>query len=195
MPTCLRRWMYLDHEGIESLHGQITGALTVEQTKMLSSSMSRNGTGTIGFRAFGTGAAIEGGVSAQQQFQIFERSAPHDEKLLLDVESCLAGNGELEQVTRVRHLAEIFAKGQGAFVTGILRFRWASCFVSDPVDEATRKKMIEFEVDREANDDAGMLAVPVRMSGNLQKCVGRKNLHDGSVSPTSHFGVFSSRAG
>lgn len=51
--------------------------------------------------------------------------------------------------------------------------------------------MVEFEVDRDAHDDGGMLAVPVRMAGHIRKCIDLKPLHDNhSFSPTSHLALF-----
>lgn len=150
----------------------------------------RTGKGTVAVNAFAAKIEATAGASSSHQHEIFEKSAPYDEPLLLEVEDSLVANGELNGVHGVRDIAELRVKGHGTFVMGMLRFRWASTFNTDPVQDAVQKQMIEFEVDRDAQHDAGMLSVPVRMAGSLEKCVNRKNLHDGSLSPTIHLPGF-----
>ena len=190
MAACLRRWMYLDHDGIVSLHRQISGKQIIERSERRSSSQSKKGDGTFGFGMPGARASMSAGLESGRQYEIFEKTAPHDEQLLFDIENHLAANEGLETAVRMCHIAELYATQRSTFVTGILRFRWAAAFDTDPVQDAIRKQSVEFEVDRDANDDAGMLAVPVRMTGSLEKCVGRKNLFDGSPSLTSHLACF-----
>jgi hypothetical protein len=182
--------MYLDHEGIVSLHGQISQNRLVERTRTVSSSSNKSGTGDLGVGILGARVNVSGGIASSERYEVYERTAPADEHLLLELEAFLAADGGLTQVTSIRPVAELYAKGTSAFVTGILRFRWASTHSIDPVQDATVKQMVEFQVDTESYDDGGMLSLPVRLAGNLEKCVSRKNLHDGSISPTSHLAVF-----
>jgi hypothetical protein len=103
--------------------------------------------------------------------------------MLLEIEEYLAEHGGLGKIAGVRDIAELRASHSGGpFVFGVLWFKWCAAFDVDPVQDAIKKQAVEFEVDREANDDAGTLSLPVRMTGSLGKCVHRKNLFDGSLS-------------
>ncbi|MGA2583478.1 MAG: hypothetical protein ABSG31_09405 [Tepidisphaeraceae bacterium] len=173
-----------------SLHAQSAENLLIERATTVSISSNRSGSGTAGIGVAGLRAEAAFHRSASDGFQIFEKTAQTDEHLLLELEAFLAANDGLKQISSIRSVAELYASGGCAFVTGILRFRWAHTHNMDPVEDATKKQMVEFEVDRGSYDDGGCLALPIRLAGSIQKCVSRKNLHDGSLSPTSHLAVF-----
>jgi hypothetical protein len=181
--------MYLDHDGIVSLHNQLRPHV-VEQSQTISGTEKKAWRGGVGLGAYGVKFDGTRESSSDSGFQIFEKTAPCDEQMLFEIEASLAKAGELVHLSGLGRVAELFASKQTRFVTGVLRFRWARSFDPDPVIDATKKEMVEFELDRDANDDAGMLSVPVRMGGSLGKCVSRKDLKDGSVLPTSHLACF-----
>jgi hypothetical protein len=79
MGTCLRQWLYLDHEGIESLHRQISGKQVLERTETTSNSRSSKRTAEAGVALHVARALASAESASGQQFQIFERTAPHDE--------------------------------------------------------------------------------------------------------------------
>jgi hypothetical protein len=190
MALCLRRFVYLDHEGITSLHSQVSQGQLLEHTKTFSSSKNKLGTGGVGANFWAVRGDISASIGSSKGYTVSEKSAPADENLLLGLEGFLAEHGALEQMSSIRAVAEVYAKGVNHFVTGVLRFRWAFTHSNDPVEDAIKKQMIEFTVDRDSYDDGGMVGLPIRLAGNLRKCVDRKNLHDGSISPTSHLAVF-----
>jgi hypothetical protein len=135
-------------------------------------------------------AQAGGERKAMTHNETIERRMHSDGAQILELEAYLAANDGLRQVGTARDIAELFAAGNSEFVTGVLRFRWARTHDVDVVADAIKKQMIEFLLDRDANDDAGMLSVPVQMGGSLEKCVSRKDLHDGNFSPTSHLATF-----
>jgi hypothetical protein len=146
--------------------------------------------GKAGIGLWGSKIEASGQAGLENGFDIWEETAPGDERMLLDVEAHFAAVGQLQLLRSPSAIAEIYASGRSEFVTGVLPFRWVSTHSVNPVDDAKAKESVEFELNRDATDYGGMLAVPVRMSGSLKKCVSRKQLHDGSTSPTSHLAVF-----
>jgi hypothetical protein len=190
MATFLRRWMYLDHDGIVSLHSQFRGERIIERTRTSSRSSDKSSKGTAGLAVLVGHGDIAKGAASTRRREISEKTAPTDEKLLLELEAYLTKTHGLHRVARIADIAELQSKGQSALVSGVLRFRWATTANCDPVWDAMAKQMIEFEVHREAHDDAGMLTNPIRMCGSLEKCVGGRGLHDGSMSPTGHLAMF-----
>ena len=190
MAACLRRWMYLDHNGIVSLHDQVFQNRVIEQTRTLSKSSDKSLKGAGGFSAFGSRLEVAKEATSAEHYEIMEKTAPSDERLLLELEAALATDGGIQRIAGAPGIAEVYAGGAATIVTGILRFRWAATYSNNPMLDAKKKQMVEFVLDREANADAGVLSVPVRMAGSLQKCADFRTLGDGSLSPGSHLAFF-----
>lgn len=190
MIGCPRRLMYLDRDGILSLHNQFSSSQVLEQSRTLSNTRSKGAVGSAGAHIPGIDLGFSGEAKWERSQEAFEKTTLADEHMILSLESYMAQSGNVVHITGVGRVAEIAATGFGQFGTGVLRFRLAKTHTSDPVADAKEKQMVEFELDRDAHEDSGMVASPVRMCGRLVKCVDRKNLHDGSLSPTSHLACF-----
>ena len=185
-----RRWIYFDLEGIRSLHGQISGRRVVERTQMKSECIGGSAKVRGSLRAAILNADSAGEVTAARGMETSERSTPSKESLLEEVEVYLEQTDNLMQITCARPIAEIAATGRTAYGTGALRFRWAFSHNPDPILDAMAKQMVEFELDRDAHDDAGILSFPVKMGGSLGKCTDRRAANNGQLFPSSHLAIF-----
>jgi hypothetical protein len=182
--------MYLDHEGIQSLHDQVLGNRVIERTKRTVRATNKGAKAGFGFGILNTNLDAGTDASSSKQFEIYEKRASNDEQLLLELEGRLALHDGFQRIAHIRDVAELRASKRSDFVTGVLNFRWNSTFDPNPWVDAVKKEMVEFLVDKDSADDGGTVAVPIIMAGSLAKCVDRKNLTDGSLSPTSHLAIF-----
>lgn len=190
MQPFLRRWLYFDREGIDSLHGQCSGLRVTGQTISDSTVTSGLVSGQAGVSYPGLRAGISTSLESRNGRESSHRVEVSHERTLIEVEEYLAARDQLVHLAGARDVALVYSSGLSPFVVGILPFRWASTHSIDPVVDAHKKQMVEFVFDRDVDDNSGMLAVPLRLTGSISKCVGPKRLDDGSLSPTSHLAMF-----
>jgi len=190
MATALRRWMYFDREGIQWLHDQLGEGRVIERTTTVADASSQSKKSGLELGVFSSKIRGEREGNASNRHETVEKVVASDAQLLLQLESYLAIHDGLDRLVNVTDVARLAAAGRNSLVMGVLRFRWSALYDTDPLIEATKKQMVEFTFDNEDYENSGMVSVPLRMAGSLEKCVGNRRFPDGSIAPSTHFAMF-----
>ena len=159
MATFLRRYIYLDSDGVLDLCSQAEGGNVTEQsiTDTQSSTLSRDGSISSDlrlFRAKGTRATAD--ATQQQRVQT---SIATPSSLILKLEEILASSESLHHIKRLSDIAQLRANPNSSFVTGILPFRLQQTHAADPIEDVKAKAMLELKVATDEFDSENPLLI------------------------------------
>lgn len=187
----LRRFLYLDSKGINSLHSQLSEFSEKERQESEQKKKSTSGKGRLNLKIF---AGILGGTGETELTQTgdsevqTERSLVQgDEQKLVEVETALSKMDSLLEINRVHILANISIERLPAYIRGRLPLTTEGWYKGDIYTEVIKSQTVSFKL----IIDEFSLWPDIRMGCSLSKFVDVTVKENGTaiIGLTSHLSI------
>jgi hypothetical protein len=193
----LRRFLYLDSRGINSLHSQLSEFSEKERRDSEQKKKSTSGKGRLCLKIFsgifnGTGETELTHTSdseAQTERTLFKT----EEQRLVEIETAISKIDSLLElkIVTVGKLAKISVESLPMFIKGKLPFTVKGSSDIDIVEEINNAQFITFELDQSSLLEGFSLWPRISMGGSLSKFKDAQETGNGKwrIGLTSHLGI------
>ena len=188
----LRRFIYMDSEGIRSLYAQLSKLSERERRASEQKKKSTSGKGQLNLKViaglFGGSAETELTQTRNSEVLTERILIKEDEQKLVEIESALSEKGSLLEANTVNILAYIPIDHLPAFIRGRLLLTTRGFYDKDIVKEVLDSQTVTFRLDI---TDKFCLWPLIRMGGSLSKFTGAGVKENGTaiMGYTSHLAI------
>jgi hypothetical protein len=188
----LRRFIYLDPEGIRSLYAQLSEFSERERRASEQKKKSTSGKGQLNLKViaglFGGSAETELTQSRDSEVLTERKLIKEDEQKLVEIETALSERGSLLEVNTINILAYISVDRLPAFIRGRLPLTTRGFYDKDTVKEVMDSQTVTFRL---YITDKSCLWPLISMGGSLSKFIGVDVRENGTaiMGYTSHLAI------
>ena len=188
----LRRFIYLDSEGISSLYAQLSELSEIERRASEQKKKSTSGKGLLRLKVF---TGLFGGSAETELTQTRDSEAlteriliKKDEQKLVGIETALSEKGSLLDVNKVSVLAHIPVDNLPTFIRGELPLTTKGLYDKDIIKKVIDSQTVTFRLDIKDEFCSWPL---IHMGGSLSKFMGVRVRENGTaiMGLTSHLAI------
>ncbi|MDO8727913.1 MAG: hypothetical protein Q7J35_17825 [Candidatus Methanoperedens sp.] len=192
----LRRFLYLDSRGINSLHSQLSEFSEKERRDSEQKKKSTSGKGRLSLKIFSGILNATGETeltkTSDSETQTGKTSFKTEEQRLVEIETAISKIALLElKIVTVGKLAKISVESLPMFIKGKLPFTVKGSSDIDIVREINNAQFITFELDQSSLLEGFSLWPRILMGGSLSKFKDSQETGNGKwrIGLTSHLGI------